>query len=110
MERRISARVEVDLPVFALVDGFLHGCRAVDLSSTGMVVERSACLAKREPPQVTTLELDLRDGRRPIRVRARTVWSRGRFCAVRFVRMHDVDRLTLAEQFDRAVWRRQTLH
>jgi hypothetical protein len=94
----------------ALVDGFLHGCRAIDLSSTGMVVERTASLAQRSAPSVTTLELHLRDGRRPIRVRARTVWTKGRFCAVRFVRMHDVDRLTIAEQLDRAVRRRQTLH
>ena len=38
---------------------------------------------------------------RPIRTRARSVWTRDRFQAVRFVVMHDVDRLVIAEQLDR---------
>src|SRR5262245_48167481 len=110
MERRISSRALVDLPVSALVDGHLHDCRAVDLSASGMVVERTASLARRIAPQLNAMTLDLRDGNAPIRVRARTVWTQGRLCAVRFVRLHDVDRLTIAEQLDRAVKHHQTLH
>ena len=46
----------------------------------------------------------------PIRVRARTVWSQDRLQAVRFVVMHDVDRLTIAEHLDRMMRLREPLH
>jgi hypothetical protein len=109
MERRIGSRAQVDLPVRAFVDGFSHACRAVDLSPSGMVLERSKSLAVRTPFELTALELRLA-GARPIRVRARTVWSQERLQAVRFVVMHDVDRLTIAEHLDRMVRLREPLH
>jgi len=109
MERRIGSRAQVDLPVSAYVDGFQHQCRAVDLSVTGMVVERSRSLAVRVPSELNALELCLA-GHRPIRVRARTVWTEERFQAVRFVVVHDVDRLTIAEHLDRIVRRGESLH
>jgi hypothetical protein len=108
MERRISSRAQVDVPICALVDGFRHACRAVDLSPTGMVVERSRALASRELPQVSPFELYL--GGRPIRARARPVWSRDRLVAVRFVWMNDVDRLTIAELLDKKARLREPLH
>ena len=45
-------RARVDLPVFAFVDGHRHACRAVDLSSTGMVIQRGRALRDREPSLV----------------------------------------------------------
>ena len=99
MERRTSVRFAVDLPAFQLVDGFRHVCRTVDLSTTGMVVQRGRALAGREPPQLGAYEIHL-GGKRPVRVRARTVRSEGALVAVRFVVVHDVDRLTIAEHAD----------
>jgi hypothetical protein len=110
MERRTSSRAHVDFPVHAHVDGYRHGCRAIDLSASGMVVERTPSLASRGAPETGLLELDLRDGQLPIRVRARTVWSKGRLLAVRFIAIHDVDRLAIAEQLDQCMKQRQTLH
>jgi len=109
MERRIGSRGQVDFPVSAIVDGFRHPCRAVDLSPTGMVVERTKSLAGRTLHLLNSLELEL-EGERPIPLRARTVWSQDRLHAVRFVVMHDVDRLSIAEHLDRMAQRREQLH
>lgn len=109
MERRSAARIAVDLPAFCLLDGFRHACRTVDLSTTGMVVHRPRALSEREPHQLGAYEVHL-DGRRPIRVRARTVRSEGALLAVRFVVVHDVDRLTIAEHADRLANSRGSLH
>src|SRR5262245_51197650 len=106
MERRISSRAHVDLPVSALVDGFQHACRAVDISASGMVLERTRSLSERTAHELNALELRLPRGR-AIPMHARTVWSRGRMQAVRFVVIHDVDRLDIAEHLDE-VARRQT--
>ncbi|MCC6552139.1 MAG: PilZ domain-containing protein [Polyangiaceae bacterium] len=109
MERRQGARGQVDIPVSALLDGHRHRCRAIDLSATGMVIERSAALAGRALPGVTPFELELGGGR-PIRLRARPVWDRDRLVALRFVSMSDADRLTIAEHLDRKRRRLEPLH
>jgi hypothetical protein len=109
MERRISLRAQVDVPICALVDGFRHECRAFDLSPTGMVFEQTRALSARHLPQVSPFEIHL-PGTRPIRARARPVWSRQRLLAVKFVMIHEVDRLTLAEMLDSKVRLRQPLH
>jgi hypothetical protein len=109
MERRTALRAQVDLHALALVDGFDHSCRVVDLSTTGMVVERTKSLAARGTPEMNSVEIRLTDGRH-IRTRARTVWSRDRLQAVRFVVMHDVDRLAIAEQLDQRARRNEPLH
>jgi hypothetical protein len=109
MERRISPRAQVDVPICALVDGFRHPCRAFDLSPTGMVFERSRALSDRRLPQISPFEIYL-PGQRPIRARARPVWSDNRMLAVKFVVMSDADRLTLAELLDRKVRLHEPLH
>lgn len=101
--------MSVDLPTFYLLNGYRHACRAVDLSTTGMVVQRPRALAERETHQLGAYEVHL-DGRRPIRVRARTVRSEGLLLAVRFVVVHDVDRLTIAEHADRLSQSRGSIH
>jgi hypothetical protein len=102
MERRQGARAHVDLFVSALVDGYRHRCRAVDLSTTGMVIERSPALAARSLSGVAPFELELGSGR-PIRLRARPIWDRDRLLALRFVYMSDADRLSIAEHLDQKV-------
>jgi hypothetical protein len=109
MDRRHGARAQVDFPVSALVDGHRHRCRAIDLSPTGMVVERSPALAGRALAAVTPFELQL-GAQRPIRLRARPVWDRDNLVAVRFVVMSDADRLTIAEHLDHRTRLRQPLH
>jgi hypothetical protein len=108
MERRISSRAQVDVPICALVDGYRHACRAIDLSPTGMLVDRTRELSERALHLVSPFEIFL--GQRPIRARARPVWSQDRLVAVRFVWMNDVDRLTIAEMLDRKARLREPLH
>jgi hypothetical protein len=111
MERRISSRrARVDMPVFAIVDGFRHACRAVDLSSTGMVIERTKRLASRELVSMSAYELWLAGEAGPIQARARNVWTQGHLTALRFVVMNDVDRLNIAEHLDRLQRLREPLH
>ena len=109
MERRISLRAQVDVPICALVDGFRHRCRAFDLSPTGMAFERTPALAARDLAQVAPFEIYL-PGKRPIRARGRQVWGHDRLLAVKFVMMNDADRLTLAELLDRKARLREPLH
>jgi len=46
------------------------------------------------------LELLLPERVRPLRALARPIWARGTQQALKFVRISDVDRLTLAEHLD----------
>ena len=102
-------RAQVDVPICALVDGFRHACRAVDLSPAGMVFEQTRALKGRALSQVAPFEIYL-PGARPIRARGRTVWGKDRLLAIKFVWMNDADRLTLAELLDRKVRLREPLH
>jgi hypothetical protein len=109
MERRISLRAQVDVPICALVDGFRHECRAFDLSPLGMVFERSRGLVGRDIAQVSPFEIYL-PGVRPIRARARPVWGKQRVTAVKFVVINDADRLSLAEMLDKKARLHEPLH
>jgi hypothetical protein len=100
MERRSGPRTLCDYSLTALIDGYRHACRAVDLSVSGLVFERPRSLVERELHQVTAFELDVGRGR-PIRLRGRPVWNRERLTAIRFVLINDADRLTIAEHLDR---------
>lgn len=109
MERRISYRAQVDVPIYAFIDGFRHECRAVDLSSAGMVFERSRGLLARDLPGLSPFEIHLPEAR-PVRARGRCVWGRDRLQAIRFVLIEDADRLTIAEHLDRRMRLREPLH
>jgi hypothetical protein len=102
-------RAQVDVPICALVDGFRHECRAFDLSPMGMVFERTRALVGRHMAQISPFEIYL-PGERAIRARARPVWGKDRLTAVKFVMIHDADRLTLAEVLDKKVRLREKLH
>ena len=99
MERRSGPRTLCDYSLTAIVDGHRHVCRAVDLSVGGLVFERSRSLVDRDLLQITPFELDVGRGR-PIRLRARPIWTRERLTAVKFVAINDADRLTIAEYLD----------
>lgn len=100
MERRSGPRTLCDYSLIAIIDGYRHLCRAIDLSVAGLVLVRSRALLDRELHQVTAFELDVGRGR-PIRLRGRPVWTRHHLTAIRFVAINDADRLTLAEHLDR---------
>lgn len=100
MERRSGLRTLCDYSLTAIVDGYRHVCRAVDLSVGGLVFERSKSLVDRDLLQLTPFELDVGQGR-PIRLRGRPIWTRDRMTAIKFVAINDADRLTIAEYLDR---------
>lgn len=110
MERRISMRGQVDLPVIQHVDGFAHECRVVDISSRGLVVRRTRSLAHRHPRLLYTLDIALDGAVAPIRALARPVWTNGPFMAMRYVALSDVDQLEIAELLDRVARRGAVLH
>jgi len=98
MERRLSLRAQVDVPLSAHVDGFWHECRLVEMSTTGALLELTRRLASRDLMPLQAYQIQI--GERPVRTRGRIVWSGGRLQGVRFIGMHDVDRLTIAEHLD----------
>lgn len=120
MERRLSARLRVDLPAWSFEQGpeadpqpqvirrvIRRPCRVVDLSPGGMLVLRdrgaSRAHADEEDPEVNGVgayEVSI-PGARPVRARARTVRREGGLYAVKFIVIHDIDRLNIAEAMDR---------
>ena len=77
-------------------------CRAVELSSTGVVIQRGRELSEREQKALFKLDLFLPYQSRPVRVLAKVARPLGQTSyAMRFVLVADVDRLTLMEHLDR---------
>lgn len=109
MERRVGLRGRTDCSV-KLRDGLWENqVRAIELSNSGIVLDRG-----REPradqPLFVRLEICLPERRRAISAVARPVRSYGTQQALHFVKMHDVDRLTLAEHLDLVQRRGSTLN
>ncbi len=111
MERRLGMRGLVDLPVIQHVDGFPHECRVVDISARGLVVRRTKSLAARRSRLLYWLELPIFDteGRR-VQALARPVWTAGPLQAMRYVAVHEVDQLEIAEMIDRLGKKGTVLH
>src|SRR5688500_12783938 len=109
MERRTGARAHVDFPLSAFLDGVRHECRAIELSPRGMVIEWPQSFSDRAATPIGAFELHV-TGVRPIRLRARTVWGRQRLQGLRFVWIHDTDRLAIAELLDDLVRIGEPLH
>ncbi len=108
MRRKIGLRARTDFPVIAR-DGTLSSrCRGVEVSPSGIVIDRGKPIGSRHERIVIRLELRLPERVRPVTVLARPIWSFGTQQALRFVRISDVDRLTLAEHAD-LVGKRGTL-
>jgi hypothetical protein len=100
MERRVGLRARTDFRVIAR-DGSLEShCRGIEVSTTGIIVDRGKPVARRDQRLLLGLELRLPERLRALKAVARPVWSRGNQQAFRFVKMSDVDRLTLAEHLD----------
>jgi hypothetical protein len=104
-ERQLGLRGSTDFPVVAHDGTFATHCRAVDLSSTGVVLERGRPLVQADGSNLLRLELYLPGANRPIRTLARVVRSAGSRQAFKFIAISDPDRLSLAEHLD-SCWRR----
>jgi hypothetical protein len=100
MERRVGLRARTDFGVVARQGHSRSRCRGVEVSATGILVDQGRAARLLADRLLVDLELLLPERIRTLRAVARPVWSFGTQQALRFVRMSDVDRLTLAEHLD----------
>jgi len=94
-----NVRAEIEFPVIEREGGFSFWCRALNVSSSGILIERGDQTAKRRG-SLMRLELHLPGLARPLEVNASFVWSEGSKLGLKFVGLADADRLTLAEALD----------
>lgn len=100
MERRIGLRGRTDFAVTTRDGYFSKRVRGVELSGTGIVLDQGRETSTENSPVYLELVINLPERHRPIRAWARPVWSFGSQQAFRFIKISDVDRLTLAEHLD----------
>lgn len=100
MNRRVGVRGRTDFGVIARDGSRITVCRGIEVSPTGMIVDRGRPVHDRDQRLLQKLELRLPERLAAIVALARPVWSFGSQQAFRFVRMSDADRLTLAEHMD----------
>jgi hypothetical protein len=100
--RGIGLRARTSFPVLLCEGPHAAHCRAVELSATGIVVDRGRELSEREQKASIKLELFLPGAVRPVRALAKVVRNvtQAQY-ALKFVLISDVDRLTLMEHVDR---------
>jgi hypothetical protein len=98
MQHRVGLRARTDFRVVAKNGGFVSHCRGIEISSSGIIVDRGKALIA--DTLLLRLEMLLPERIRPLRALARPIWARGSQQALKFVRISDVDRLTLAEHLD----------
>jgi hypothetical protein len=97
----LGLRADTDFPV-VIHDGFSAShCRAVEVSSTGIVLERRRPSGSSDGPGVVRVELFLPGVPRPIRALARAIRWTGTRQALKLLAIPDADRLTLTEHLDR---------
>lgn len=100
MNRRVGLRARTDFAVVAR-DGILAArCRGIEVSSGGIVLDRGRPVLSCHERIIMPLEMQLPERHKPLFALARPVWSFGTHQAMKFVRISDVDRLTLAEHLD----------
>ena len=98
MQHRVGLRARTDFRVVARSGGFVSRCRGIEISSSWIIVDPG-----RESPYLPLfmrLEMLLPERIRPLCAVARPIWVEGSQQALKFVRISDVDRLTLAEHLD----------
>jgi hypothetical protein len=100
MKRRVGLRARTDFRVIAREGSLASHCRGIEISPTGIIVDRGHPITSRDERILVRLELMLPERLRAVITVARPIWSFGTQQAFRFVRISDVDRLTLAEHLD----------
>ncbi len=108
--RQIGMRGHTNFAVILHNGDLVAHCRAVDVSSTGIVIDRGHELDPGEDEGVFRLELYMPDAKAPVRALARVARNLGTEQALRFVAISDADRLTITEHLDRQWLRGATLH
>ena len=100
-ERGIGLRGATSFPLLLCEGPHAAHCRALELSASGIVVERGRELSERELRASMKLELFLPGIPSAVRVLAKVVRQLTRTTyALKFVFISDVDRLTLMEHLD----------
>ena len=100
MQRRLSQRARTDFRVLTRDGSVISDCRGLDVSTTGILLDRGHVIAERDQKLFLDLEIRLPERHAPLRALARPIWSFGTQQAFKFVRISDVDRLNLAEHLD----------
>jgi hypothetical protein len=100
MQLRAGLRAHTSFPVFAGVGQARRECRAIEVSPSGIVLERDEVAESRPIPLIVRIELRLPERLRPLIAWARPIWCRGRHQALKFIGASDADRLSLAEHLD----------
>ena len=100
MLTRIGLRARTDVEVIARHGQFTTRCRGIEVSPTGIVLDRGPAGAGLEDHLLVELELHLPERVRVLHALARSVRSFGNQQALHIVEMSDADRLTLAEHMD----------
>ncbi|MEZ4226592.1 MAG: hypothetical protein R3B13_36935 [Polyangiaceae bacterium] len=100
MVRRQGMRGRTDFKVIQRNGTRMSICRGIEVSASGIVVDRGRPVSQGDQSVIQRLELRLPERLRALVAVARPVWARGTQQAFRFVEMNDADRLTLAEHLD----------
>ncbi|HSC87255.1 MAG TPA: hypothetical protein VLC09_08300 [Polyangiaceae bacterium] len=100
MERRLGLRGRTDVQVTTTSGLWLSPARGIELSGSGILLDRGRPSSERDDQLVLRLAIVLPERHRPIEVIARPVRREGYQQALRFVSVSDVDRLCLAEHLD----------
>lgn len=100
-KRRIGMRGDTSFPVAAYDGRSVLHCRAVEVSSTGIVIDRGRDVSAEDQQALLRLQLFVPGRGAPIRALARPVRRSGSRQALKFVAISDVDRLTLTEHLDK---------
>ena len=100
MDRRVGLRTRTDFRVIAQRGPLRSQYRGIDVSPTGIVIDRGRPITDQDSPFLMRLELQLPEYLKPVRTLARPIWAEGSRQAFKFVRITDVDRLILAEHLD----------
>jgi len=106
----MNQRARTDCSVRTHQGSIVSSYRGVELSPTGIVIDRGRPVGERDQRIYIEMEIVLPERARPLRALARPVWSFGTQQAFKFVRMSDVDRLNLAEHVDLAEITNRVLH
>ena len=110
MDRRVGLRTRTDFRVIAQRGTLRSQYRGIDVSPTGIVLDRGRPIQEADWPLTLRLELQLPEYLKPVRALARPIWASDTQQAFKFVRIADVDRLILAEHIDFMSVRGNILH
>lgn len=110
MLRRMNQRARTDCSVTTHQGSVVSHYRGVELSPTGIVIDRGRPIEARDQRLFIQMEIALPERLRPLFALARPVWSFGSQQAFKFVQMSDMDRLCLAEHVDLADRRTGLIH